>query len=385
MEMSSVIFGSVEEGFGDVDSPEVEFVYCSEDGHSRLGRAVIDGKVVCVKALKEEYIGNPVYEGLLEKEYEIGSALVHPNICATLDFRPMGALGNCIVMEWIEGETLERLLKDGEMTPALARKVILELCDALDALHHRQIVHRDIKPGNIMLTRNGRNVKLIDFGLADTDTHAGLKMAAGTESYAAPEQVRGAVLDERSDIYALGKVIEDMAETLHGSLAARRSSRFWKGVAAKCSVPEIGSRVSDASALKQLILKKERFRRQLPIVLSAAALAIVIILWLCAPHISRLHERHKIDVLVRGLTKELLSSPTEYMSSIPFEVKSGKDYMIHSALDKFIANKDYATSQAYVLSNEAKVFEKNGVTYVPIYFVMFFEHDVRLAPEEYIF
>ena len=336
MEMSSVIFGSVEDGFGDIESPEVEFLYESAGGHSRLGKTIIDDKIVCIKALKEEYIGNPIYEGLLEKEYEIGASLDHPNICRTLDFRSIEQLGNCIVMEWIEGETLEKLLQDGEMRPSLARKVILELCDALDALHHRQIVHRDIKPGNIMLTRNGQNVKLIDFGLADTDTHAGLKMAAGTESYAAPEQVSGTLLDGRSDIYALGKVIEDIAEALcrgwsefktrgqcgrrglssrlarwRSSIASRHSSRFWKGVAAKCTAPEIGKRVCDAAALKQLVLKKERLRRQIPLIVSAAALAVAIILWLCAPHIARLHERHKIDGLVRGLTEELLSFPTE--------------------------------------------------------------------------
>lgn len=108
METSSVIFDSVEEGFGDIASSEVEPVYESAGGHSRLGKAVINGKAVCVKALKDEYIGNPVYERLLEKEYEIGSALEHPNICRTLDFRPMGAFGNCIVMEWIG----ERRLRD---------------------------------------------------------------------------------------------------------------------------------------------------------------------------------------------------------------------------------------------------------------------------------
>lgn len=73
------------------------------------------------------------------------------------------------------------------------------------------------------------------------------------------------------------------------------------------------------------------------------------------------------------------------MSSIPIEVKSGKDYMTHSALDKFINNTDYAIKQSYVLSNEAKVFEKDGITYIPIYFVMFFEHNINLSPEEYIF
>lgn len=84
MEMSSVIFGSVEEGFGDIESSEVEFVYESAGGHSRLGKTIIGDKIVCIKALKEEYIGNPIYEGLLEKEYEIGAALDHPNICRTL-------------------------------------------------------------------------------------------------------------------------------------------------------------------------------------------------------------------------------------------------------------------------------------------------------------
>ncbi len=308
MELSSVIFGFGEEDFGDgfggIASSDVEFVYESAGGHSRLGRAVIDGKTVCIKALKEEYIGNPVYEGLLGKEYEIGASVAHPNICRTLDFRQIGGLGNCIVTEWIDGETLETALRNEEMNPSLARKVILELCDALDALHHRQIVHRDIKPGNIMLTRNGRNVKLIDFGLADTDTHAGLKMAAGTESYAAPEQVTGSAPDGRSDLYALGKVIGEIAS----HPAVRRSSRFWKSVAAKCTASEIGRRVSDAAALKQLILKKERRQRQIPLILSAAALATAIVLWLCAPHIARLHERHRIDILVRDLTEELISA-----------------------------------------------------------------------------
>ena len=107
---------------------------------------MLDGKIVCLKSLKDGYMGNPVYEALLEKEYEIGSSIEHPSVCRTLDFRRFDGLGNCVVTEWIDGETLESAIANGEMTPQLARKVILELCDALDALHHRQIVHRDRKP-----------------------------------------------------------------------------------------------------------------------------------------------------------------------------------------------------------------------------------------------
>lgn len=73
------------------------------------------------------------------------------------------------------------------------------------------------------------------------------------------------------------------------------------------------------------------------------------------------------------------------MSSIPLEVKSGKDYTTHSALDRFVANRDYAIRQACVLSNESRVFEKDGITYFPIYFVMFFNHDLDMPEEDYIF
>lgn len=113
---------------------------------TEIWKTVLDGKIVCLKSLKDGYMGNPVYEALLEKEYEIGSSIEHPSVCRTLDFRRFDGLGNCVVTEWIDGETLESAIANGEMTPQLARKVILELCDALDALHHRQIVHRDRKP-----------------------------------------------------------------------------------------------------------------------------------------------------------------------------------------------------------------------------------------------
>lgn len=316
--MSSMIFGMMDDGCGDIAAPQP--VGVSTSGHSRTWKATLDGKTVCIKSLKEEYIGNPVYEGLLEKEYEIGSSAEHPSICRTLDFRRIDGLGNCVVTEWIEGETLAEAVQNGEMTPALARKVILELCDALDALHHRQIVHRDIKPANIMLTANGRNVKLIDFGLADTDTHARYKIAAGTESYAAPEQIEGQRLDERSDIYSLGRVIGEIASAIRPaerrgprygkghlrSAAGRRSSRFWKKIAALCTAEDIGHRISDAGALKREILRRERRGRQIPLIAAAVLAAAAVAAYLLTPYMERAVERHRMDSLVREVTEEIL-------------------------------------------------------------------------------
>ena len=316
---SSMIFGMSEDSCG--SDMEPQFVGASPYGHTEIWKTVLDGKTVCLKSLKDGYMGNPVYEALLEKEYEIGASVEHPSVCRTLDFRRFDGLGNCVVTEWIDGETLESTMAKGEMTPQLARKVILELCDALDALHHRQIVHRDIKPSNIMLTRNGHNVKLIDFGLSDTDSHAALKMAAGTQNYAAPEQIEGQKLDERSDIYSLGRVIEDIASSIRPgkargphygkghrrSTAGRRSSRFWKGIASLCTAEKTDGRISDAGALKREILRRERRGIQIPLITAALLVAATVAMYILAPHMERAFERHRIDSLVREVTEDILS------------------------------------------------------------------------------
>lgn len=82
---------------------------------------------------------------------------------------------------------------------------------------------------------------------------------------------------------------------------------------------------------------------------------------------------------------DYLIDDMENMSSIPIEVKSGKDYTVHSALDRFVSNPDYAVHRAYVLSNESKAFEDGGITYLPIYYIMFFKHDIDLPQEYYTF
>ena len=301
MDTSSVIFSDTKSDFENNEDSKPELVYTSVNGYALIWKATIGGKSVCLKSLKPEFSGNPIYTRLLEKEYEIGSSINHPNINKTIDYRQFEGLGQCIVCEWIEGETLANILQKNQITPPFARKIILELCDALDALHHAQIVHHDLKPSNIMLTHNGHNVKLIDFGFADTDSYEILKLAAGTPEYAAPEQIKGSTPQQSSDIYALGKVIDEIR------LALKKDGHFWKDIAAKCTAPEIKDRIGNVASLKQLIFKKERLRRQLPIIISTVALAIAIVFWICSPHIAHKIERKKIDNLVRELNEELLS------------------------------------------------------------------------------
>jgi serine/threonine protein kinase len=118
-------------------------------------------------------------------------------------------LGLCIVMEFIEGSTLKEWLQ-GETQRQTRQRIARELTEAVGYIHTKGIVHRDLKPENIIITHNGENVKLIDFGLADTDSHAVLKQPAGTPRYMSPEQMQDSVADVRNDIYSLGIIFQQM-------------------------------------------------------------------------------------------------------------------------------------------------------------------------------
>lgn len=189
-----------------------EQIYCSETGPSVLYRIQREGRFRVLKALKEAYRADPFYRGLLRKEFEIGWELDHPGICKTLDFREMDGLGPCIEMEWVDGCTLKELYARGPVSADLERQLFSELCDALSYIHHKQVYHRDLKPENILVTHKGSHIKLIDFGLADSDTHASHKESAGTVVYAAPEVLRGEPADARSDIFSLGRILFELSD-----------------------------------------------------------------------------------------------------------------------------------------------------------------------------
>lgn len=193
-------------------------------GFNMLVRARRAGKWWMLKALKPQFRGDSAYERLLRKELDITSCLSHPGIVSAQKLESVDGLGSCIVMEWVDGTTLKQWM-EAEHSRSEREDVLFQLMDVLEYVHNRQTVHRDLKPSNIMVTRNGARVKLIDFGLADTDSYAELKLSAGTEGYMAPEQRAGNTTDQRNDIFSLGRIMEQLDLSWRFRRVARQCQR----------------------------------------------------------------------------------------------------------------------------------------------------------------
>lgn len=198
-----------------------ERVYASESGYSEIWRMRREGRFRACKVLKPAFRGDPAYESLLRKEFELGYPLEHPNICRILDWKQLPDLGSAIEMEWVDGCTLAQRAAQGPLPAEELRRIFSEICDALEYIHSRQLVHRDLKPENVMLTHDGAHVKLLDFGLADSDGWYLHKQPAGTPGYTAPELIAGRPADARSDIYSLGVMLKELGGKPFSRLARK--------------------------------------------------------------------------------------------------------------------------------------------------------------------
>jgi len=159
------------------------------------------GREVAIKVSQERFTDR------FEREARAIAALNHPNICTLHDVGP-----NYLVMELVEGDTLAARLKRGKLSIEQTIQYGAQIASALSAAHAKGIVHRDLKPGNVMVTKAG--VKVLDFGLAKSTQDETLTVAnavMGTPAYMAPEQREGKACDARTDIYALGLVLSEMA------------------------------------------------------------------------------------------------------------------------------------------------------------------------------
>ena len=261
--------GFVGKPFGDKLTNEfVDYVEMPCGGFNRLFRAKRYGKWFVLKGLKPEYSSNPFYQELLDKEFELGMMLSHQNIVIVYGREFDSEVGDCIVMEYVDGMTLSDFLETKPSADAV-RKVVSEILSAMSYFHGLQVVHRDIKPSNILVTRNGQNAKIIDFGFSDTDSHAILKQPAGTARYAAPEQYEENVaIDCRADIFSFGMVLKDV-------IAATKIGGY-KAVVRKCTQYDREKRYSNAEGVLKAIAFHRKLRFWVPF--GTAVLAVVLAL-----------------------------------------------------------------------------------------------------------
>lgn len=255
---SNFIYHNIQE----TEAGFTNFMELPSQGFNILIKAKRFGKWFLLKGLKEEYRHNPVFQEVLRKEFEIMANLSHPSIVSVFSKEEIAPYGMCIVMEYIDGITLTEFMLQ-QQTEEQRLRIFYGILDAIRYIHSHQVVHRDLKPSNILITHNNRNVKIIDFGLSDTDYYTILKEPAGTKKYMSPEQQLGNTPDVRNDIYSLGVILMNL-----------NPGKAYHGIIKRCIAP-IEQRFSDIDQLEKALqdVSNRKKRRWL---VGLAALTIIL-------------------------------------------------------------------------------------------------------------
>lgn len=226
---------------------------------------------------------------LLRREYELGSSLSHRSLVTTLDFVEDTPSGPAIILEYIEGKTMDEFLADN---PDISQRqsVLDDLLDAVDYLHHRGVLHNDIKPSNIIINPHGA-ARLIDFGLSISDDSVYTGCVGGSCGYTAPEilQCKGSS-GAASDIYSIGLIMQQVSKE-------RRLNR----VISKCIAINPSERYQSISALKHAI----SLRRHFPILLATTVFTFITIFLTIAPRVGNAIVESEHDDLKEHLSAEM--------------------------------------------------------------------------------
>lgn len=254
--------------FGEISSmstfEDIHEVDTSAGSTSRSYIVRVHGKRMFMKHVKSDYVQNEKYNLAFKKEFEIGFNLEHPNIVRYYEYGK-DKFGTFILTEYVEGCTLTELVKKEPEYFKRAKnmdKFCRQMLGALDYIHSQHILHLDLKPDNILVTRLGRDVKIIDFGFSysqEFNTTMGY-----SPMYASPEQLQSKrVYDQRTDLFSFGMIVK----TIHEILDIKPSKRYCSLINA-CTAKDPDNRIESASAALGRYFKKTNF---MPLVYGAAA------------------------------------------------------------------------------------------------------------------
>lgn len=208
-------------------------------------RVRLYGKLHFLKRQKPDLRTHPQYVAALQKEFETGYGLDHPNLV-----RYISKADNGILMDYIDGETLGQFAEhypDYFKSRRNADRFLRQLLSVVGYLHSHQIVHLDLKPANILITRVGNDVKLVDLGYCYTDCYT--DTTGRTDKYAAPEQLDGsAMVDARTDIYAIGRILQTLPCAYHYNKVIRR-----------CTAKNPADRYQNVDEVEQALAPKNNY------------------------------------------------------------------------------------------------------------------------------
>ena len=200
-------------------------------------RVKLYGKLHFLKRLKPELRTHPQYAAAFQKEFELGYPLDHPHLV-----RYVAKTDDGILMDYVDGKTLSTFIEhhpDYFRNKENADRFIDQLLSAVGYLHSHQIIHLDLKPSNILITRIGHDVKLIDLGYSYADCYTDTK--GRTDKYAAPEQLNGSEkVDVRTDIYAIGRILQTLP-----------CAHYYNKVIKRCTAQKMDDRYSSIEELQK--------------------------------------------------------------------------------------------------------------------------------------
>lgn len=200
---------------------------------------------------KTPAVDSPRLKELLQREYELSMGCEHAHIANVVIYGEILSGREGILMEYVEGRNLSEFLSENPSFSSRVR-IFEELLDTLDYLHKRGIVHNDLKPDNILVSRSGDSLKLIDFGLSDDDAHFLIKTPGCSPFYAAPELINEHRSDARSDIYSIGKLMSSIFGNRYGRIVH------------KCTREEPERRFQNVAELRRAFDRRKLWRKFLP-------------------------------------------------------------------------------------------------------------------------